>query len=330
MPIFPGGFWYKQHCLTITPYLSAQIRYREQGKEWVYVDGDDYSLEQETMRCQTSYEFSYRLRPADFFDWDYKSTRTTEDRFPPFDDFKFIFDANNGEDAEGFPILRAGVTNKRAKGDWYFSYSYHDVYGNKLYFRSPSSLKRSYFNAEGTAEWLGAAREDGEPDNCGQCILTITRVGQIIFEQTFDECPEVEKLDRSLGEPVKLDIETSPLGFIEVTNTHQSFDADDDDIEQIPDECWDVYNVIPSIPIGFSPTAYDASSPGATRINKFIGQYCSTKGSPRPEVDYQEGSCDKCESCPENTCPVTCGDRVCCYGNDGVAVKSISLENYCD
>lgn len=27
--------------------------------------------------------------------------------------------------------------------------------------------------------------------------------------------------------------------------------------------------------------------------------------------------------CPDNTCPVDCGDRVCCYGNDGIAIDSL-------
>lgn len=175
------------------PLELTKIRYLVPGNDWIYIDGNDYLLEQETMRCPVSYEFSYRLRSADRFDWDYFSTRTGEDRYPPFDDFKFIFDANNGRNAEGFPTLRAGVTNKRAKGDWYFSYSYHNVNGNKFYFRSPSSLKRSYFDLEGTAEWLGAAREDGLPDNCGQCVLKVTKNDIVILEQTFNECPQVEK-----------------------------------------------------------------------------------------------------------------------------------------
>ncbi len=28
-----------------------------------------------------------------------------------------------------------------------------------------------------------------------------------------------------------------------------------------------------------------------------------------------------CESCPKNTCAVDCGDKICCYGSDGIATN---------
>lgn len=37
-----------------------------------------------------------------------------------------------------------------------------------------------------------------------------------------------------------------------------------------------------------------------------------------PEVWTEE------ERCPEGTCPVECGDRICCYDGNGIAVTSIS------
>ena len=36
-----------------------------------------------------------------------------------------------------------------------------------------------------------------------------------------------------------------------------------------------------------------------------------------PEVEVIEDS-----QCPEGTCEVTCGDTICCYGSDGIAVTS--------
>ena len=347
MPIFPGGFWYKQHCLTITPYLSAQIRYRYEGEDWQYVDGDDYLLEKEQSidgdynRKDVSlfaYFFLWGDAPRGHQAYPLKDGQLVETRIlsrslsAPL--WKIDFKEERGL------VSSIVVETKSVNGSCIKEKSidnlFHYKNGNAIYvINAPTKHGSLGVKLVDGVQNIRLETRNSSPLPCKNkiediCIFTITKDSRVVHKETRSVCPEVEKLDRVLGEPVRLDIETTPLGFIEVTNTHQSFDADEDNIEQIPDECWDVYNVIPSIPIGFAPTAYDANSPGGMRINKFIGQYCSAKGSPRPEVDYQEGSCDKCESCPENTCPVTCGDRVCCYGNDGIAVKSIPLENYCD
>ncbi|MDJ0679210.1 MAG: hypothetical protein QNJ18_05030 [Xenococcaceae cyanobacterium MO_167.B52] len=50
------------------------------------------------------------------------------------------------------------------------------------------------------------------------------------------------------------------------------------------------------------------------RVNGIPSPYILSGGVPLPE-DFEF----ICQGCPENTCAVDCGDRICCYGSDGMA-----------
>jgi hypothetical protein len=42
-----------------------------------------------------------------------------------------------------------------------------------------------------------------------------------------------------------------------------------------------------------------------------------------------EIECQPCRKCPENTCEVICGDRVCCFSSEGIPVDSFPVEELC-
>ena len=58
-----GGFWYRDHCITITPNkkLDQKIRYRYPNEEWIEVEGDDYELiDMRQGQCEdTSYRITF-------------------------------------------------------------------------------------------------------------------------------------------------------------------------------------------------------------------------------------------------------------------------------
>ncbi|MEM9509744.1 MAG: hypothetical protein AAGA16_19030, partial [Cyanobacteria bacterium P01_E01_bin.35] len=57
MTNIPGGFWFKDHCLKITPKInSGGVRYRYPGEDWTLVAGDDFSLDDNVAgQCEGSY-----------------------------------------------------------------------------------------------------------------------------------------------------------------------------------------------------------------------------------------------------------------------------------
>jgi hypothetical protein len=167
------------------------------------------------------------------------------------------------------------------------------------------------------------------------CIFKIFKNGNIVHQETRSICPEVEQLPCKLSDTTKqIEIKKIPyLEKIEVVNYQYSAFKQPGlsfapipipQADPIPQECLNIYNnaifVIP-------PDPNALKNPDATPFDTLIRQICSAPGCPPPE--YQV-ICDcNCESCPPDTCPVECGDHICCYDDDGIAVKSIPIDNYC-
>ena len=90
--------------------------------------------------------------------------------------------------------------------------------------------------------------------------------------------------------------------------------------KDIPNECLNIYLnditgaiTVPGIPY-----------PGNPWYNswEFIAQFCSLPGEPPLEY-HVVCNCDI--QCPPGTCAVQCGEHICCYGSDGIAVTSIQI-----
>ena len=87
---------------------------------------------------------------------------------------------------------------------------------------------------------------------------------------------------------------------------------------EIPKHCLNIYR---------SPTNPSTTPPLFNIFRdkpEFVTQFCSNDpGTLTPPEYYVVCNCDP--QCPPGTCAVQCGDRICCYDNDGVAVTSIQI-----
>lgn len=171
--------------------------------------------------------------------------------------------------------------------------------------------------------WQWTKQQDTE------CSLIVYKNGEIVHTEIRESCPIfVDVLPCQLDQTKNFDITVEPWEFLLLTSggdgqlstriteffsfiDNPFFNADEIEnyIDGNPDECIMVWK----FKLPFFPT--------------LIGQYCSYPGCPPPDYFIRCKSC--CSSCPPDTCAVLCGDTVCCYGADGVAVETIPVSNYC-
>lgn len=321
------------HCITsgcatviYREYLPPVVRWRYEGEAWQEIEGDDYSIQREEMQCFVPYRFNWRHRPSSTRDWEYFS-RGSNSLFPPFSNFKFLFTDNCGKNSENFPV-HSDFPNSRCRGRWSFYYEGFDENGNK-----GSYLNRDYggnlFTQEATSEYLGSQRADELPDNCGDCILTITKNDEIVHTETRDTCPEVEILPCRLSDVYKeIKIDKVPyLSAIEVIPFARDAEKINgvpyplNFVRPIPSECLNIYRneLFDPLPSGLPS---EENEPG---LGDYITQICSVPNCPPPEYEV---ICDCVERCPPNTCSVVCGSNICCYDSNGISQKSIPISSF--
>lgn len=330
MTIIPGGLWFKDNCLKITPNTNTSgVRYRYPGEDWVEVDGDDYTLEDNVKgQCSGSY---YQIFTNDAQQYDYDGSPLPGNnhfiviRFGPVER---VLNPSNPFTFEKIP-----AENLPYQAVWDAHYQkavvkYIDLNGNEKQGEyigngvgfdgsQPNNVSLTRLRRVGyTSQYIVV-----EDDDCGTCDLTITKDGNIVHTESRKECPEVEILgddNCEEDEPVRIEIQTTPLGFIDVTKTAASQDGQPE--AAIPDECVNIYKV---------DAIHQLLAPSGALpdiIYTFIGQYCSTPGCEPPTVVRDGDQCG--ESCPDDTCAVSCSDHICCHDGNGVAVQEIPLENY--
>jgi hypothetical protein len=196
---------------------------------------------------------------------------------------------------------RISSINWRKFADGSIDRRFVDIYGGTRLNPDANVIVGSYFPGKNLS-WdsftvVKIERADGLPDNCGDCQFKITKNGQTVHTETRAVCPEIQKIPFDLSD-VEKQIEIKKLADleqIEINNT------------DIPAECLNIY-------ITGNTTQYQ-------------GQICSSPGCPPPKYDVI--CCGPCESCPDGSCAVTCGDRICCYDQNGIAVKTISKASFC-
>jgi hypothetical protein len=297
MTIYPGGFWFQDHCLLIKTHSAPKIRWRYGAEPWQEIEGDNYLIE-ETPLPFTGGQCQIRYRCYCVWDGQERVAVAIDGKVTSID--CSVSQAGNSY----------SITAKNNKGETRNGINFN-VYVQDRTFH----LKRVRPFSSTVV------------DNCGDiatpCQFTVYLDGEVVYSETRDDCPQVEKLPCEANPVVSLDIETSPLGNIIVSTV--ALDSNGQSALDLPDGCIAVYNQIPYISIG--------GQGSAAVIYSFIGQFCSTPGCPPPEVLHQDGKCipvNPCESCPDGTCAVECGDQICCYGIDGIAVTTIALADYCE
>ncbi len=322
-------------------YEPPKIRYRYPGEDWQELIADNYELEQPFVPGAEQLHRNV-----------IKAKAICISRFPPINSLPAIYEAGELFDV----IVPATLVNRGAvasecssNGDltyWRVNYNYTSIGSGNVCNRLPTvgifrwaedtsktiSTQYSTTIAPGASKIINFQIERDEsyaPLTCNNsnCFFKVYYQGELIYEEDRVDCPEVEIIPCKLSEEYKeIDIDKIPyLERVEVTEyAYQNFGFG---VYQgnIPVECLNIYKNTTATIIPISDII-PVSTNSPQSAYGFIGQICSYPGCPPPKYDVV---CQDCELCPEETCPVQCGDKICCYDQDGVAVKEIALEDYC-
>ncbi len=271
-------------------YLPAVVRWRYPGEGWQEIEGDDHLFKQFKGQSNTVYYIG-GVAAKNGINYCETPNLTNNWGFPvhgPVHGLAAKFVRT--DDRYSCP----NYTSIVGKANVYLAYI---SFGNNkddnrysiIYFYEPHKI-------DDVVKINYFVRADGQEDQTS-CEFKIFKNGQTAYTETRDVCPEVEKLPPRLSDIHK---ETK----INKTNT----EAVEINADLIPSNCLNIYLK--------SADALD-----------FKAQICSASNCPAPEYQVVCG-CDDRESCPANTCVVKCGSKVCCYGSDGISVKSIELSSY--
>ena len=319
MPTIPGGLWIKEHCLEITPNkTTGGVRYRYPGQDWILVEGGDSFTRGLSLSCEVH---TLNIYVQD----NYTSHNGREhicDRMTDGRPRKTLFYP------ESHPLLNFEVRVKQwvtlDLGILQFKI-FNSTYPNgsswqRVYSGYCSRIKPSDFTS---GKITFEAFNNNNPDqNCSSHVLNIFKGEKLLEQVKSDVFLEAEIVEGTCtkDKPTQVAVTTAPLGFIailprEVNNGGIT-------TGEIPSECVNVYTAAPTISLGSLQTI-DNTGTNYT----FIGQYCSSPDCDLPTV---ERSGDKCgRACHPDTCPVLCGDSVCCYYQEtGIAVTEIPLSEY--
>ena len=322
------------------PYKKVGgIKYRYSNEDWIIIDGDNWTINNSGIECQSRQIFSIVYGHVVIKE---SGNRTM------FDGLASLSGAGLGEQFQGFILNRTEILTEIASVNgkiytvstplnqfftpdsttYFESVNLERIDYYFAYLREDGSIKSSFkLNFEnGIPSWL--------EDSCAEkCRFTVYKDKQIIYQESRIDCPEVEKIDGEceLGDRTKV-IQIEKLPFLErvdvVPWAYQNLGANVNR-RDIPDNCLNIYKpttaTIPPAP-GPIPT------PSNSAIDRdfsygFVGQICSDPGCPPPEYEVICNCSGK--ECPNGTCPVECGNVVCCYDpNTGISVDSIKIENY--
>lgn len=291
-------------------YESAKIRWQYPGENWQEIEGDDYHLQQ-TSGTFTGGQCNIRYRA--YCVWDGVEKVQTS--------------INGKVTSVTCSVSQAGnsysITATNDKGETRAGHNYHQYVQDKTYYE----IRVRPFSTS-------------QQDNCGtlssNCKFTVYLQGNVVYTETRNICPVVERLPCKLSDLHK-SIEIKKLPYLEkvevVPYAYSAYrlpgiPSPIAQADPIPPECLNIYNNA----IYVIPPPIDAlKDPDAVPFDSFVTQICSSSGCPPPEYqvicdcNYQ----NPCKSCPEGTCPVECDDHICCYNNYGVSILEIPLSNYC-
>jgi hypothetical protein len=333
------GNWHciSSSCATVhyREYLGGKIRWRYGAEPWQEIAGDDYTTEVvPDLAANTTYQLVYRLgiNPSNGQPQQWSTTEsilsgqhqfngieswfirivwnsTTYNRYPPQALFSFFTENGNVQPNAGLRSANYSLI-VQSQGQ--------QIIKNLGNYTSPL--------------WFIRLQAVDPAKRKTNCIFKVRKNGNVVYTETRAVCPEVQKIPCQLS-TIEKQIEIQKIPYLEkvevVPYQYSAYKFPNlippiVQTDPIPSECLNIYNNA----IFVIPPSGQGIYPNAKPFNSFIAQICSAPGCPPPE--YQViCDCNNCESCPDGTCVVECEGQICCYGSDGVSVKSIALENYC-
>lgn len=316
---------YDSRCIEINlrPYLPPRLEYQYPGesKQTIYSEGGEltYTLKEIKGQCSgDSYKVTidHLKNGADpsnsvLYNYTLRSVLYLRGKIYGLGAFIAYYSA-------GQPVYALYVATQQYPTGHYTSIL--------IYFKG-----YSLDNLEGIGKIISIENTTRAID-CTTCTFTVTETFDdgtttTRHQETRDICPTVQQFDCALSEVQTIKAEAKPFEVFFISDGYEFGDG--------------LINSLRSLIDTSKIDAYLRGNP----INCFllwklrrrygvifdiidVAQVCSAPGCPPPEMNYRCLSC--CEKCPDNTCPIECGDHVCCYDDNGKSIKEIPIENYCD
>jgi len=343
-------------------YLPPQIRYRYPGEEWQIVDGDDYTLAQSNnltstrpyqIKGKSLFPYAYTIRSGrgrcvlyDFNQFiagrEYTSVNNTLRTYfvwGPIYDWRFAH-----YQTSQYQCSNDGFSVPELRNVWPEGYMNIEILCHGASSGCSDDPSRRLANPTWVTWFQGAGLEcyvsvgfdkiDFFPcQNLSPvCKFTVYKNGAIVHQETRSVCPEVEQTPCVLDENSQV-IKINKVPWLSAISVLEyAKDAIQvpgspipiPTVRGIPSECLNIYRneIFDPLPEG------EVEDPDEPIFGDFIGQICSAPGCPPPEYRVL-CDCD-CRNCPENSCPVVCGEKICCYDTaTGKAVDEIPIGEYC-
>ncbi len=311
-------------------YSAPRVRWRYGSENWQEIEGDSYTLDEEIDLTQnTSYQLVYRqasISSGKLQGWS--------------NEFTTSIGTYNGIQSWNMQVIYEGNTfieGDKKYSPWEFRDNIPPGAGRSANFSinliSQGVLTNRLISGSSFGVWMLRIQPTDVSKRRTTCTFKIYRNGQLKKTEVRSVCPEVIQLPCQLKEDSKL-IKIEKIPYLEkievVPYAYSAYKVPGvpspiPQADPIPSNCLNVYNnaifVIP-------PPINALKDPDAVPFDSFIDQICSAPGCPPPEYQVLCDSCD-CEKCPDGTCPIECGDHICCYNDYGVSVKQIPKSDYC-
>lgn len=337
-------------------YLSSVVRYKYEGEDWQEIEGDSYAIEDSKSKYDLNERKNYKIyakaivsarvppassgQPPRFVEGQEIEVNVGGVFSAPIYDVQPVVNGKN---------VNTNVTyTKGTGGNQQYTFCEKVTQQWTLYTQTNGGNVRikkdggSYYEppidlVTGLYDLRFEEIDDAKP--CAEeieqnCTFRVFKGSEekgltTVLEIVRDTCPEAEVVGCRLS-GVDTEIKIKKVPYIETVrvlpHTLVAFGAN---IYRgpIPDECLAVFKDYTSqiLPL---PGGFPAPNNGALNQDNTFGLVeviCSYPGCPRPE--YQV-ICNCNEECPPGTCEVRCGDKICCYGDDGVSQKSIPLSSF--
>ena len=301
-------------------YQAPGIRYKYPDGGWILLpEVDDYTLEEITPPCPMPHELNYGRQNISI-DSKGNCTPTTVYMFPP----KTGWEGHTNAPFRDLLIVNSAFNYTRLFPDPYAIKGFSTIWCSRwtsayqVYVTDNTGTQRLILNASGFGLVIASfqVRPEYQKD-CppAKCKFTAFKKGAIVYEETRDICPEVERIVCNLQENyhtllIKKEPDTEVVEVCDFTRDNDG--SGNESRYPLPHNELNVY-VLKNI----------QNSQGEYTDYRFVAKLASHEDCPPP---IYEPLCTK--KCPNNTCPVRCLSHVCCYNDKGVSIDKILLSEY--